>query len=211
MNTTVRWRCGDPLVAAPLLAKRRDEWLRMTKGYTGDETTRRQQGRLLRWLRRHDTQWLNSNKGRSRKKNELPRKQINWLERDRELARAVSEQVAKLRNRPGKPRRLTPSYIVREIAELRRMASHLSRLPLTRKALAASVEAEREYWYRRAIWAVNSIRAAGQTLSLTRMRQRIGSRKAWSPEMKSIVDTVMSHAKFGGIETPIGSGPQDPK
>lgn len=179
-------RCQQ-LQAIPRASERehqRQEWLRLRGKQAVNPKTLKRKRQLQRWLRRHDREWL-SRYGVTRRKGfpaEVPREQINWDQRDQTLVELVHATSQRLREQTGKPQRVTRTSIIREAGELRKMAPNLRHLPRTAQALLVAAETEQAFLQRRAAWAVQQLRRAGHAISVTRVRELMGGRKAWSRE-----------------------------
>ncbi|MBN1137926.1 MAG: hypothetical protein JXM73_15155 [Anaerolineae bacterium] len=100
--------------------------------------------RLIAWLQRNDDEWLNAHlpprripvRGRP----EWILAQVDWKERDAQLANQVREVVHHLFEAPGRPLQITIQTICREVGHFHSLRYELERMPLTAKVLAESVE-----------------------------------------------------------------------
>ncbi len=193
-------QCQQPQ-AVPRASERegqRQEWLVLRGASPVNLKTLKRKRQLQRWLRRHDREWLSRNGVTQRKgfPKEVPREQINWDQRDQTLVELVHATSQRLREQIGKPQRVTRTYIIREAGELRKMAPNLRHLPRTTKALLAAAEAEQAFLQRRAAWSVQQLRSVGRAVSVTRVRELMGGRKAWRKDVSvsNIVKNVMGDA-----------------
>ena len=162
----------------------RQEWLKLRGAQSVTPNTLKRKRQLQRWLRRHDREWLSRHRMTRRKgfPAEVPRPQIDWEQRDQTLVKLVHATSQRLREQMGKPQRVTRTWILREAGELRKMAPNLRHLPRTAQALLAEAETEHAFLQRRAAWAVQQLRRDGHAVSVTRVRELMGGRKAWSKE-----------------------------
>ena len=104
------------------------------------------------WLERHDSGWLES---------VLPARRAPggsreeyWLLKDERLVSRVREAVAKLRNKDGRPRRITVGVIAAELG-MGGLCAQLPRLPQTRQMVELSLESDEAYALRRIRWAAS--------------------------------------------------------
>jgi hypothetical protein len=102
----------------------------------------------------------------------------------------VQSAVTRLKEKPGKPKRITLSAIGREIGQLALLQQHLVRLPLSARLLAESVEAREEFAVRRVQWVV------GQCL------QEDSNPSRWTLIKRAGVERIATHpAVHNAIET----------
>ena len=83
---------------------------------------------------------------------------VNWSERDTQLAQAVKLAAQQLRDRPGRPLRITMTAIAGQVKLLYSSRYSLDKLPLTVTALAEVVETWEATMVRRVEWAAAGYR-----------------------------------------------------
>lgn len=190
-NRIPRWQQPQVIHCVSERESQRQEWLIVREKTQLNAEAIQRKRQLQRWLRRHDREWLLLHSAsREKRYVEKPgREQLDWEQRDRLLAQLAEATIQRLKASPGKPRRLTRTYIIRETEQLRVMAPHLRRLPKTRELLVSAVETEDGYLQRRAAWAVDYLAQRSQAPTPTKLRQLIGGRRAWSkdPDMLKII------------------------
>jgi len=106
------------------LQKHRAQWLTIVANHPdADRTTLRQiQPRVHNWLRSYDKEWLLAHMPPRKKpihsRTKLPPSRVNWEERDVQLAQAVRTAAQELRNRPGRPIRISKEALGREVGQV---------------------------------------------------------------------------------------------
>ncbi len=107
-----------------------------------------------RWLSLHDSNWLAMHKpylSLPRSLN-LSNPYIDWNGRDARLAESVKESAQQLKNKPGRPMRVSVTAIGKDIDALALLQKHLHKLPLTSKVLSEVAETHEDCGVRR-IWS----------------------------------------------------------
>lgn len=104
-----------------------------------------------RWLYSHDHEWLKANMP-PRKPRESA---VDWNTRDQQLAKEIRAAATRLKNRPGRPVRVTVSALSRELGQsaLRANGYTKQKLPLASQALDEVVETAEACAVRKIWWA----------------------------------------------------------
>jgi hypothetical protein len=121
-----------------------------THPQSGTKELRRQQPRVFAWLYRHDRHWLRAHQPARRKPRHLLR--VDWVRRDEMLARALSAAALQLRNRVGRPVRITIAALGHQIGQAALLQQHLDKLPQASKSLKELVESREAFAVRRIWW-----------------------------------------------------------
>jgi hypothetical protein len=166
-----------------LLESYRREWLTARQGYpdAGRTALKNQFQRVYAWLRQNDRDWLESHLP-PRMTRTSPPAQVDWESRDIELVDAVQLVAQNLRDKPGKPMRLTVAAIARELGQLALIQKHVDKLPSTAAALIKLVETREAFALRRIQWAVGCYREEGICPRKWQFVRRAGLR----PEIASL-------------------------
>ncbi len=106
-----------------------------------------------RWLKENDYEWFNAHLPDSlRVFNQKGRLQVDWENRDKQLASAVRKSALDLKNAPLRPIWLTKTAITTKIGIRKLVSVSKDKLPLTLKVLDEVVETHEEYAIRRLGW-----------------------------------------------------------
>ncbi len=115
-----------------------------------------------RWLKENDYEWFNAHlPAPLRVVNLEVRQQVDWSNRDKELALAVRKSAENLKNAPGRPIWLTKTVITKKIGIRKLVSDSKDKLPLTIKVLDEVVETQQEYAIRRLRWATERFQEEG--------------------------------------------------
>jgi hypothetical protein len=155
------------------------KWLEVIKAHpeADREFLQHQYLQLYRWLRRHDSAWLEAHLPPRRLASPRPRPvQVDWPKRDQQLAQDVRAVVEQLKNRPGRPVRITLHTICREIHHFKSLRVQLKTAPLPRTAQAMTevIESREMAALRRIQWAVARYAEEGVTPFRTELMKRAG-------------------------------------
>ena len=153
--------------------------------------------RFYKWLRKHDSKWLNEHLPAPRKRggNNRP---IDWNSRDMSLAEKVRQYATKLKDSNGRPIRVTPTAISRGINQppifLSDNETYQRRLPLTFRALADVVENNLEFYLRKIQWAADCFRFENKipTRAGIAYRASLDRDSLIIPEIESALDHAWS-------------------
>jgi len=149
-------------VESDKLIRYRNEWLEIVQNNpdAGRSTLSAQHRRVHSWLSLYDHDWLYNNLPPL--KNSPPvLAQIDWQQRDAEISIAVRHAAEKLKNKPGKPERLSKTEIASSSGYLALIQRQLKKLPLTAQTLAEVVETTEEFAVRRIYWVAEHYRQEG--------------------------------------------------
>lgn len=104
------------------------------EGVVGPGSARSLEPHAYAWLYRNDRDWLMSTNAEARMPKVGNHSQVSWDVRDLQLSQACQRAALALHEQaPGK--RITLTAVIRLVPELRTKLCHLSRLPLTARAL----------------------------------------------------------------------------
>lgn len=112
----------------------------------------KQYGRLYRWLKKHDTEWLAQHKP-SRTVRVHPGSSVDWTNRDAVLVEKVIEFCQRITSQQTRPKRITVSTIAKGVGELTLLQKHLDKLPRVAQVLPQFTETLEDVAIRRVRWA----------------------------------------------------------
>lgn len=158
------------------LERRRDYWLNISKAHPdlGTKALRQLQRADYAWLYRNDRTWL---KEHSPKQAPLvPKKRIDWQERDVHLSRLIEQVAEAIKLLPGRPNRITTARITKGLGHMASQCKKLDRLPEARTVLTAVVETKAEFVIRRMHWAVEQLQQYGEPIRAYKVEKKAGLR-----------------------------------
>jgi hypothetical protein len=141
------------------VATQRAAWaeLRRKNPTAGTNQLRALEPALYAWLYRNDTPWFKENQP-ARKKPTVTTTHVDWMRRDEQFAGQIATIAAHIRNRPGKPQRITTTAIGRALGKQSLFASTLTKLPLTRSVITTVTESGVDFAVRRVHLAAATLR-----------------------------------------------------
>lgn len=133
---------------------------------------------VYRRLLKHDTEWLNANKpenDRSALTSVFASRSENyWEQFDSRLAPEVEQIAQRLREKVGRPVRVTRRAIMRKIALRTQAFRPLSKLPKTNEVLAKYTETRLEFTIRSIQWSAAQFREESIVPTRTKLMARVG-------------------------------------
>jgi hypothetical protein len=153
---------------AKQLESHRSAWmeLQVKCPTVGTKQLRSQAPALYAWLYRNDRAWLENHRP-PRMKPAVTRVHVDWAKRDEELVGQIATIAAHIRNRPGKPQRITTTAIGRALGKQSLFEAALAKLPLTHSVITRVVESGVDFAVRRV------------HLAAVRLRQSEGAFPRW--------------------------------
>jgi hypothetical protein len=157
---------------------KRKEWLAAMKNYPAATRTRLQREiapTTYHWLMHHDNEWLKANMPPLFKRVGTPR-QVDWRERDIQLAEDVRLASDRIKAVEGRPLQVTINAIARDLdrKEMLQKRKQLDKLTLTKKALHEVVETRIQFAIRRLGWAAECFREEGKAPAKSELALRAG-------------------------------------
>ena len=134
--------------------KYRSEWNELLKLYPNEPQAalRKRAPAAFTWLYRYDREWIKSNAPQHLRPR--PAKPIvDWKQRDLEMRYMAEKAVQVLKNKPGKPVKITVTAVAREMGMLARMEHYHAKLPETWHYINSVAETRENYAVRRIQWA----------------------------------------------------------
>jgi hypothetical protein len=126
------------------------------------------------WLYRNDKAWLEESSPIPSARQKYNDKRVDWPKRDEEISCQVKNTADELLGSPGKPIRVTTSYIGSNLGVLSLLQKHMDKLPKTKAALDAVVETVEEFQTRRIRYVVQEMSARGETMADWNIMRRAG-------------------------------------
>ena len=154
----------------------RKKWIEVRK--THPQATRHQleikfAPKLFYLLKRYDKEWLAANQPPITHRSG-PIKKVDWIERDKTLAVKIRQIADTIRNFDGRPVRVLPFSISKEIENRDWILSkkYLKRLPRSRRVLSKVTESEIDFKLRQVRWGINSTIKDGSSCALSYLASR---------------------------------------
>lgn len=104
------------------------------------------------------------------------KERVDWVKRDRDVAREINQCLLKFRSESSKPVRITVSRLGRAIGKLPLLERHLGKMPLCESILEMNVETEETYQIRKISWAAKMLGEEGERLVKWRILRVAGIR-----------------------------------
>lgn len=141
----------------------REKWLSAMQVNLGIEMKemRKLLPRVYVWLLENDREWLKAHRPMSSNRTKPNSSSVDWESRDSEISIQVRSTALKIKNAPGRPKRVTVSAIGKEIGLSGLLKQKIDKLPLTAEALASLVESHEQFATRRVWWAANCYQREG--------------------------------------------------
>ncbi len=147
------------------------------------------------WLTKYDKDWLQANQPECWKRTESAR-QIDWKSRDAKFVIEIREAAERIRRYPGKPVKICPGTIAREVGHKEWIAHHKykKKLPLSHSVLKEVAETKLDFELRRIHFAVQGIKSETRSaaFSTVAMRARINWERWTLPEIKTAIEIGIS-------------------
>jgi hypothetical protein len=117
------------------------------------------------WLHLNDADWYEKNSPPSQKF------QPKWADDDKIYAERIENAMNRIRDAPGRPKRISISAIGRMLGDEklhRKLAS--GRLPISKALIDAKAESHEDWQRRRIIWAIQDMRGRGEVVTVYKVR-----------------------------------------
>ena len=175
----------------------RDRWISYLSRFPSLTTTelRRIIPSVYTWLYRHDRDWLQNHKPKTRKRSTNSGR-IDWVTRDQELAQLIQNMAQELRDSVTKPRRITVSLLGAATGNLALLQKCLKKLPITASVLENVCESYKAAAIRRISWAAGELIRRGVPVTQAHLIRLAGIGRCVSdPIVKSaLVNAVQSYS-----------------
>ncbi|OAA85082.1 TnsD family Tn7-like transposition protein [Clostridium ljungdahlii] len=153
------------------------------------------------YIYKYDRDWYHEVTPKNVKRNKGA--SIDWNKRDAEFLEKVKAAVNNIKNRSGKPVRISVGSIKRETGIEKKLDN--IKLVKTRKYIETVVESKEEYLIRKIEWGITEILGNGETISKNKIRKkcvlncyRTGKTKKF---INDVIDTELDN--INGISKPI--------
>lgn len=176
------------------LKEYRNEWLEIvqTNPNAGRSELSKQYSRVFGWLSFYDREWLYDHLPPPKRKPSA-NAQVDWHSRDTEIATAARNAAEQIRNKLGKPERVTKTAIGSNSGYLTFIQKQLVKLPLTAAALAELVETTEDFAVRRVHWVAECFRLKGVYPKKWQIVRQAGLKLniAKMPKVEKAIDSVL--------------------
>ncbi len=171
-----------------LLKRRKEEWLTLTHQYPAKSKTnlRKIRPEVYAFIYKYDRDWLHSHSP-VKKTVQPPNKRVNWEERDRQLLKAVKDEVHNWDANADKLTRLTVTSIGRKINKLSLFQKKAEKLPHTIDYLSSVVEDISSFQKRRIEKTVQKMKADGERILEWEVYRKAGLRSNVSSDVKRLI------------------------
>jgi len=156
------------------------------------------------WLYRHDREWLKAHVPEKRRKSP-----IDWNKRDAELFEAVKASATRIKNAPGRPKRVTITGIRRDTGLTLATRQILTRLPLTSRLLDEVVETAETFAIRRVWWVAEQYKQESTYPTQSQLMKRSGlsvQTLAKSARVKLVIVSTLGTLRPSTNSTSQGAG-----
>jgi hypothetical protein len=135
----------------PTIQSQRETWLNLRKAHQelGKTQLKAINPGIYRWLIRHDRAWMNNHLPENVIRSSSSRSYVDWAARDEALVVRIERIARLLRQRPGKPVRVTRYAIGREMGDCTILSIALHKMPLTKAMIDTVTETTEAYAIRR--------------------------------------------------------------
>lgn len=174
--------------------KYRRQWLSIRQSYPKASSNRLRKIGFYSywWLRRNDGEWLEQHIPKGSKGHPEPRR-YNWKEIDKTLCPVVRSVVLQIKNREGRPVRISISEVIRIVGHRGWIESNLDKLPRTARVISQHLETPEDFLIRRVAWATESYLEDGRCPTRHQLKARAGARTktGMSPKVQAAIDKAM--------------------
>ncbi|MEQ2529426.1 TnsD family transposase [Bacillaceae bacterium CLA-AA-H227] len=171
------------------LEQNRQIWLQLQQEHPNLSKTelRNQNPATYASLYRNDREWLHNHspKLRSRK---CENNRVDWENRDHEMLVMVKKATRELRNRDGKPKRITVKSIGDAIGERALLERHLDKMPKTNAFINDVWESDQAFRIRRVQHVIKEMHEDGELIKTWKVLRKAGIKTDFYNEVKERID-----------------------
>jgi len=183
------------LPGSDLLKQYRNSWLLAIEENpdSGMRQLVRNFPRAYQWLRKHDEEWLQTHSPVIENRQVPPHPQMNWSQRDKQLAEDISSFALRIRNTQSRPVFMSFARLISGSSKKDFIWQNLHKLPLTAETINSFVETREECALRRIQWTIECYQWENITPSRTSFVRRAGLAHAqtrWMSVEKGIDDAL---------------------
>lgn len=193
-NVHERYKIIRPTLQEALVS-RREEWLKVLKENPDANRMQLEEKAtyLYFWLKRYDPVWFNAHLPAPRYAPSRDER-VDWASEDIKLSASIEDATTRIKNRHGRPTRVSITAIIREVGQQSWIQKRLHKLPLTASALAANVESLEDYNLRQIHWAEECYRSEGGCPSRFQLERRAHTRNkaGGTPKVQMALDAAMA-------------------
>ena len=171
--------------------QKKNAWNNLMWQYPNKSKTelRKMEPALYIWLYRNCNEWLRENSP-VKKAIKYECHRVDWEKRDEEILLLVKEKIKEIRNRTGKPKRITVSIVGSELGIRSLLEKHLEKLPKTERYLNEQVENTTEFQLRRIEWAIKKLNIDDE-LKLWKILRKAGIRKEYQKKLEKRISEYL--------------------
>lgn len=123
------------------------------------------------WLYRNNKSWLESNTPTIKRKSKVGN-YVDWKKRDIEFNQKIPPVVSIIRNKSGRPVRLTCCSIGKELGIYPILQYGLNLLPKTKRTIEKYVETVEQFQIRRVQWAAEELQKNGECVTASKIMKK---------------------------------------
>ncbi|MFZ3590323.1 TnsD family transposase [Bacillus sp. DJP31] len=123
------------------------------------------------WLYRNNKSWLESNSPEYSRKSNV-KNQIDWKKRDNEFSKKIPSTVSRIKNKKGRPVRITCCSIGKELRIYPILQYGLDKLQNTKRLIEKFAESVEEFQIRRVKWATEELQRNGDNITASKIMKK---------------------------------------
>lgn len=172
-----------------LVERNRQIWLQLQQDHPNLSKTelRAKSPSTYAYLYRNDSEWL-SNNSPTLRKSKFKNKRVDWEKRDQEILDKVTKAMRELRDRNGKPKRITVKSIADAIGDRALLEKHLDKMPSTRAFINEVWESDREFRLRRVEHVIKRMSEAGEVIKTWKVLRDAGIKSKFANEVRQSIE-----------------------
>ncbi|WP_196159502.1 TnsD family Tn7-like transposition protein [Reinekea sp. G2M2-21] len=175
-----------------LLNQDQIQWQQLVARFAPKAARQKYPALYARLYRRHYAWLMRINDG-FRNKSPVVSKRVNWLDRDRQLARELKKLGEELRERLDTPR-ITPTLLLHRLGQYATVRKNLFRLPRCKVIISTYTESVAEYQSRRLTRVYIEMKKNCENVKRWQLLRRAGlSEHTITPLAERILDDIMSY------------------
>ncbi|WP_430789078.1 TnsD family transposase [Virgibacillus flavescens] len=183
-------------IMADSVERNRQIWLKLQDDHPNLSKTemRNQKPSTYAFLYRNDKEWLHNNSPTLQKR-KSEKKRVNWKKRDVEILDGVKKATRELRNRNGRPKRITIKSIAVAIGERAVLEQHLDKMPKTKVFINNVWESDKEFRLRRVEHVIQEMREAEDVIKAWKVLRMANIKTKFINEVTDYIEEQIKDRK----------------
>ncbi|WP_241671429.1 TnsD family Tn7-like transposition protein [Dankookia rubra] len=142
-------------------------------------------------LRHRDPEWLSAALPMPVRRTASSRRRVDWVNRDCEYLGRARTAIEAIRNKSGKPRRLSVYSIYEEMGVSRKMQRFRERLPQTTSCISGALEGNKDWFRRLGRWKfINTTVKSGRMPTLVEWKNHLIPQYSLKPDIRQMLDEL---------------------